>query len=146
MNPSDFITFAAQVVGFKAAGARSAVSRAYYGVFHCASALLEELGLHIQARSLHGKLDLILADCGNENGDQAGKLIGDLHSDRIKADYKLAETRVETREFAINTVEAANVAHKKIELLRADCGNASVRDAVTTAIRSKCVHLGISVR
>ncbi len=62
MKPEEFIAFAGKVATFDRAGARSAVSRAYYGAYHAALELLSELGCELSARASH-EARLKLAEC-----------------------------------------------------------------------------------
>jgi hypothetical protein len=145
MKPNEFITFAGQIVGMKSAGARSAISRAYYGTYHLASQVLEDLGFKIKSRSLHGKLDLILDGCGNDHGRLAGSLIGDLYNGRVKADYRLDNPEVEQMAFAMVLVETAYEAQSELALLRTACDDAANRKQIADALRAKCTALQLSI-
>ncbi|HVC93643.1 MAG TPA: HEPN domain-containing protein [Pirellulales bacterium] len=87
---------------------RTAVSRAYYGAFHLASALLESAGGSVPDNpTAHAFVQRRLMECGQEDARQAGSLLKDLHSERRKADYKLKNAKAGTKEFALYSLETA---------------------------------------
>jgi hypothetical protein len=100
MEPAEFISFASRVVAYSKAGARSAVSRAYYGAFHKALSVLADFGC---------------APASN-------------------ADYRLADTRVESLEFAKLSVESASDACRHVDALRDACRDAQVLDELRGGI------------
>lgn len=109
MNGEDFITFAGRIAVTAKGGAadhRSAVSRAYYGAFHVAIEFLRATG----ARNLpseHGEIQRMLFRTGNANAQTASQFLSDLQSHRVRADYRLDVTAVETPAFARQCVEQA---------------------------------------
>jgi hypothetical protein len=50
----------------------------------------------------------LLQRCGDDTLEAAGGLLRDLHTDRIRADYELERTDVETRRAAQTAVELAD--------------------------------------
>jgi len=91
MNPRDFLNVAEEwVTGLSEAEWRSAVSRAYYGAFHVARALLRACGFEVpQADRSHAYLWLRLNNCGHPDLQNAGEALNDLRGRRNEADYEL---------------------------------------------------------
>jgi len=89
MNGVEFIRFAGLLVArfpSDEAALRTAVSRAYYGAYHLAIELLS----HVCSERLdHGSVRRLLMESDAAAARQAGRQLGDLQSDRIKADYRL---------------------------------------------------------
>lgn len=122
MNASEFISFAGRVVALGKAGARSAISRAYYGAFHCAGEFIEELtGESLRSGKSHNLVPQYMLSTSNHAGNLAGRLLLDLHNRRIKADYNLSLETVEDVDFAKTQVEAALEAQRQLELFRQEC-------------------------
>lgn len=94
MNPEEFLVVADHLASQPSeASKRSAISRAYYGVFHLARELIESCGVKV-ARSAegHGVVLRCLQNCGMEKLARAGSMLDSLRSIRNKADYDLAST------------------------------------------------------
>ena len=73
---------------------RSAVSRAYYGAFHEAIALLNSCGVWLpKTEQVHIKLEYCLRGCGDPNASSAGREIELLRAKRKAADYDLTDKR-----------------------------------------------------
>ena len=94
MKGQDFIDIAARWVAEKECGEptlRSAVSRAYYGAFHCAQALFQEIGVPepVSRENKHTFVQLALMNSGNPKAAKAGSLLGSLHEQRKIADYEM---------------------------------------------------------
>jgi hypothetical protein len=134
MTGADFIALAGKLAAnanSDEAAFRSAVSRAYYGAYHIAISLLEELGFPLPANA-NGHLfaQRTLVGSGHQAGRQAGYLLGDLHADRIKADYKLENRGVGTERFAKLRVEAAVAIQSALSSCRSEPGRGELRIAV----------------
>src|SRR4051812_44101916 len=80
MNPRDFLATARRLAASAAeADRRSAVSRAYYAVFHVAAALLRALRFGVpQADRAHGYLWLRLQNAGDPLVRGVGRLLKSL--------------------------------------------------------------------
>ena len=91
MDAREFLTLAQQLsVARTEASWRSAVSRAYYAVFHVAKRLLEDLGFAVpRADRAHAYLWLRPANCGDAQVEQAGSELNELRRDRNWADYDI---------------------------------------------------------
>ena len=86
----------------------SAVSRAYYGAFHLALRFLDDIGWPVPKNAkAHVYAARQLQRSGQTDAYRAGSLLGDLHTDRIKADYRLDNPRIGTPAFARLCVERA---------------------------------------
>lgn len=91
MTGDAFIDFAAKLAAratTNEAEQRSAISRAYYGSYHLAKSFLEYLGIVVQERN-HDFVKNCLLSCVNEDARQAGERLGDLRTERNRADYDL---------------------------------------------------------
>jgi len=145
MDPSEFVTFSAQIAARGSVGARSAVSRAYYGVFHLAISLLDEFGCAPPRNGKsHSLVPQFLQCSPHPEAQLAGALLGDLHSDRIKADYRLNNPQVETLQFAKGNVETAVQVQSSLDALREACGDATVRAQLIAGIKELSERLKLS--
>ncbi len=107
MNGSDFLPVAhVLLTGATEAFWRSAVSRAYYGAFHVARQLLEDLGFTVpQGDRAHAYLWLRLSNCGHVLVVEAGRSLNELRRRRNRADYDLK--RPFSQPTAVSQVQAA---------------------------------------
>ncbi len=92
MDPNDFLALAAQLISLGAEAAlRTAVSRAYYGAFHSAVALIREMGVALPVGpESHQKVRYCLMESGELSGLEAGTALQTLRKHRNRADYDLA--------------------------------------------------------
>jgi hypothetical protein len=111
MDSRDFLDLAKALVLTQNAGAahfRAAVGRAYYAAFNFAAQTLDELGFPPAKNSLaHNQVVRMLQESGDEALQTAGGILGDLHGDRLKADYDLRRADIEKRKAAQAAVETA---------------------------------------
>ena len=94
MNAQEFLSLAGKLVASPSASeaaCRTAVSRAYYACFHSAKDYLLELGFRVGRD--HIEPQRMLMSAGVETSLRAGQLLGNLQSERIRADYDLGVTR-----------------------------------------------------
>lgn len=91
MDAHDFLSLAIRLSASPLeAEARTAVSRAYYGVFHLAQAFVcERCGVATPIDQSHAKLSLCLRNAGHPTADKAGSKLDTLRSARRVADYRL---------------------------------------------------------
>ena len=110
MTGDDFIHLAGKLAtSVDEAALRSAVSRAYYGAFHLALQFLEDIERRIPRNAqAHVQATRTLQNSAHPDAYRAGSLLGDLHTERIKADYRLDDKRVGTSAFARTCVETAH--------------------------------------
>ena len=122
MDASDFITFAGRTVNLGKAGARSAISRAYYGAFHIACDILLELNARVpRGGKSHNLVPQYIHSANHALGTLAAKMLLDLHTERIRADYDMSSESVERPELARLRVESALEVQRLLEQFRQDC-------------------------
>lgn len=130
----DYIGLALRLAAKKSAGEasyRSAVSRAYYGAFHLAISFLSGLGFNVpKGASAHGWVPQALIGSDQQDAAEAGRLLQDLHAERIVADYRWERRATGTQLDAKTSVETASSIRK---LLRA-CADPAVKSSVKSAI------------
>lgn len=109
----DFVELAGNLAANSAFGGsearfRTAVSRAYYGAFHCAVGVLNELGVRVpQNHTGHVEAYRKLRHCPVSFAMDAASLLDGLRSDRIEADYDLNRLRFSKQINAQLCVESA---------------------------------------
>ena len=122
MDPTEFVVVAGKIVGFGPAGARSAVSRAYYGAYHFGVCVLEEFQSAPPGNNKqHNLVPEFILTAGHPDGNRAARLLADLHGERIKADYRLENHSVETLEFAQSGVTTAEEIVRLLTLFVTAC-------------------------
>jgi uncharacterized protein (UPF0332 family) len=101
MKPREFVTFASKLFVLQpdsAACCRSAISRAYYGVYHSAREFLDGLGVRTRSGiSEHLYLQRLLKESQVGEAIELGQLLDNLHQSRKEADYELTNDRPERR-------------------------------------------------
>ena len=109
MNPRDFQTLAGELITKTSpACIRTAISRAYYSVYNVGVELLRDGGFEVkEGPSGHGDVGYKLSNSGSEDLKQVGSQLSDLHNKRIKADYRLANTKIENHKSAQAVVQQA---------------------------------------
>ena len=107
MNPRDFLVLAEEwVVELREAEWRSAVSRAYYAVFHVARELFQRCGFVVsQGDQAHRYLWIRLANSGHPTIQRAGNDLNFLRRRRNWADYEFGSAL--SQHDAMNDVAAA---------------------------------------
>jgi hypothetical protein len=135
MDSTEFISFGGKVVAFGPAGARSAISRSYYGAFHFARNVLRELGVRVPGSgSSHVFVTNYLQAPAHSDAQNAGALISHLHSYRVKADYDLDDAPSELISFAQGCVVSAQAAVKLLTQYRDAClANQAIRQELLDA-------------
>ena len=100
MNPLDFLTVADKLkCSSDEAERRTAVSRSYYSVFNYLKAHLVKYGIPISPLAEgHTQLTQYLKYSGMAEAKTVSQIVGDLRSERNKADY-----RMELRSFSAGT-------------------------------------------
>lgn len=137
MNGKDFIQITGRFATVGEAGSRSATSRAYYGAFHAALELFEEFGCAIPSSGKsHNLVPICLGKSNIAEARRAGRELSDLHSKRIRADYRLDDARVGRTETGRRSVEAADDVARLLDVVRKECNvNASLRDEFIDDVR-----------
>ncbi|HQU46855.1 MAG TPA: hypothetical protein PK867_28885, partial [Pirellulales bacterium] len=130
MNPAEFIVLAGRIVTFGPAGARTAVSRSYYGAFHEALDLLDDIGCGCPRNGkAHNLVPIFLDFPGISDARRASGLLSDLHSDRVKCDYRLRELSVEDTAFAKLDVETSIKITDLLKKFQLECQSAPMLQA-----------------
>jgi len=113
MDGNDFIAFAGRLAAnphFGPAEYRSASSRAYYGAYHLALVLLRQLSIsppNDRKKSQHEWVKELFLGCQAKEFKVLGRLLGDAHTARIRADYRLDFPKADERNTALTSVERA---------------------------------------
>lgn len=129
MTGSDFIALAEKLATSQdEASFRSAASRAYYGAFHLVREFLENIQRSVPRNAnAHVLLARQLQRSGQSDAYRAGSLLGDLHSRRIKADYRLEDRRAGTLPFAQFCIDAAKEIESAICVCQAEPARSEIR-------------------
>jgi uncharacterized protein (UPF0332 family) len=141
MTGRDFVVCAEHLTqGSAEADLRSAVSRAYYGAFHEARALLNESGVRLpKTEQVHVKIGFCLQDCGDPNAGHAGQQLELLRLERRRADYDLEDDRFHDRLKTRSEVARANHILKILETCR------TAADEFKPKVRAHAKLLGLTV-
>ena len=100
---------------------RSAVSRAYYGAYHLAVALLAECGASIRTSAYgHNDVYVCLWESGYDPARQAARHLSQLRTERNRADYRLDDYRFRVPANAMQAVEMAYDVKRCLEACRND--------------------------
>ena len=93
MDAKDFLKIAKKLLKYNSeANWRTSIGRSYYAIFNYLKQECQALNLHISSGPAgHGELKNYLYNCGIDEGIDIGSKIGDLLTQRIKADYELGE-------------------------------------------------------
>jgi uncharacterized protein (UPF0332 family) len=136
------VTVAAELAaGPTEAHHRSAVSRAYYGAFHVARRLLEEVGVHLpKGEQVHAKAVYCFQGCGDVNAGVAANELVALRGERNRADYDVDRLVYEKRA-ARTQVERAQGIMKWLEQCRSGPNAAEFR----VKVRAQAKLLGLPV-
>jgi len=134
MAPDDFISLAgrlAATANAEEAVYRTAVSRAYYGTFHLALSLLNELGFHApRTANVHVFVQHHLNASGQSSACIAASLLSDLHAARNRADYQLGRNTAGTHAIAKFCVETAH----EIRTALSECAQSPIREHVRNGV------------
>jgi hypothetical protein len=94
MNPLDFMQTALRLSAGDEANKRSAVSRAYYCVYHLAQQFIVSCGVVLsKSTPQHEPVSRCLQHSGEEKVAEAGRLLKTLRLARNDADYDLSNRR-----------------------------------------------------
>jgi len=132
MNPRDFLDLARLLATEtpKAANLRTATSRAYYSAHHVGAEVLRVMGLKISTGgSGHQDVWRRLQNSGDDDLKIAGSQLADLHSSRVRADYRLKDGRAEKQanvrghiqqaQEIVETIERSCSGPKRQDILKA---------------------------
>lgn len=121
MNPREFQRLAQQLVlNPLPAELRTAVSRAYYATFHISDETLRQWGFWIsRGPAGHGEVRSHFGNSGDRDLTRVGSQLNDLHSARIRADYRLDRSDVEDHKTVQVLVDLARRMIQEVEGCRA---------------------------
>lgn len=120
MDAGEFIDFASrlsQMPGGGASAYRSSVSRAYYGAFHLARLLLEQLSCDLPIDNAHLFVYRALYNCKVSEARDVATLLNNLKQSRRDADYELTEPMADTKDNAISCVTRADELRSRLKKL-----------------------------
>lgn len=124
MQPRLFLKLADELA--KAGGpaeCRSAISRAYYAVFNAADLFLDSMGIVRPKGEYHIAVQRRLLGSNDAALVKLGSTLGDLHQERIYADYHLSDARSENKKAA----EAAVLKGEKMIAMLDACAADPIR-------------------
>ena len=127
----DFLSLAGKLIANPAANegtCRTSISRAYYAVFHLSSELLADLGFRVGHN--HGEVHRHLCEAKVVAARSAGELLKELHSNRVRADYRLNLDKPGQIDFAKENVELAST----IRSLLQECLQEPTRSELKTTL------------
>jgi uncharacterized protein (UPF0332 family) len=136
MTPDDLIQLAGNLavnprLGEGEARFRSAISRAYYGAYHLAAALLQELQIPVRRNQTgHQQVYRCLFGCGHPNAVLAAQLLDELRSERNGADYDLSDKRFAQQRLAEDCVKKAHEVRTAIEVCRQPAHRAALEQGL----------------
>jgi uncharacterized protein (UPF0332 family) len=137
MTGDDFLEFAAATINVTRpteAACRSAISRAYYGVFHLATAFLASLGFQPGGR--HDALWKYLQISNHPRAAEVGNRLSSLYTQRRRADYQLETSKWGEQSHAARWMEQAAAIAKML----AECE--STKDEIRQGIAASLQKLG----
>jgi len=135
MNPRDFLDLACLLASgtAKPANLRTATSRAYYSAHHVAAEILKSMGLRISTGgSGHQDVWHRLQNSGYDDLKIAGSQLADLHSSRVRADYRLNDGKAENQANVRAHIEQAK---KIVEAIEQSCSGPK-RQVILEAIKN----------
>lgn len=139
MNPTDFLDLADQLATRDTEAAfRTAVSRAYYGAFHTAAALIREMGVTLPAGpESHQKVRFCLMESGEPPGLQAGDSLQILRQDRNQADYDLDGSTT----FSAKTAQQRIRRARAVQTLLHECREEPIRKRFRAKMRDYAANV-----
>src|ERR1700730_8120954 len=122
MDPSDFCTIAGKLaLDHGQATWRTAVSRAYYALFHEAHGLLRIARIHIKDRhSTHDKIQQVLSASRDADVGVIAEMLRELLTCRKQADYTVEVDSIKSKEEASLIVMRARKTIDLISTLKGD--------------------------
>ena len=126
MRGEEYIVLAGRLVASPASGGaearfRTAASRAYYGAFHLAVALLTFWGLKVKQNAYgHQEVYNMFWGSGHFEARKVASLLDDLRTERIKADYRMDDPRFQEPPTAMMCVEMAEAVRSSLQRCQDD--------------------------
>ena len=135
MDPLEFLDLANAIAANGAAGARSAVSRAYYGVFHLAIAVLGELDCPLEGSRSHGLVVNLLRSVDSSDAREAANMLGDLQGHRVKADYRLQIPAASTQANALLCIKRGLEIKAYLLKVRESCKDSATKTKLAKSVK-----------
>jgi hypothetical protein len=132
MNGHEFLRLASRLAAMQSADEatlRTAVSRAYYGVFHLAKSYLADLGIGVAG---HAQPHQFLSVAGNQDAMRAAICLAEIQSARIIADYRLERPEPRSIDYVREAIEMAFDCAASIER----CRDGKVREQIRASIEA----------
>lgn len=125
---------------------RTSVSRAYYGAYHVAIGFVRSCGVTVPKRDVHIKLQWCLQQAGERTSQieiaKAGGKLGDLRTERNKADYDLDDTSIAK---VSNVLKAVRKAEQVIAAI-AEYSAGEASDSIRLQVRNFAQQQGWQLR
>ncbi|WP_148593945.1 hypothetical protein [Aquisphaera giovannonii] len=136
MDPRQFLDLALILKNNHASPSsfRSTIGRAYYAAFNVGTKTLDEIGIRVgEGGAAHCTLRKCLASSKDDGLRDAERVLGQLHSRRLRADYRMGDSATETlSEAEIACLEARKVIEAFDDLLM----NRLVKSATIDAMKN----------
>ncbi len=141
MNGRDFLEVAKNLSRSQfEASLRSAISRAYYGLFNAAAQLLRELGFAVEhGPGAHGQVYHRLFNSGIERSIDFARIIDELRTQRNEADYNMQSLNFQNQAACSLRVAKAEIPNG----LLADFNKEALRSQIRTGIREYEGKIGL---
>ncbi len=142
MIGEELLTVAAELAaGASKAHHRRAVSRAYYGAFHVARRVLQELGVRLpKGEQVHAKAVYCLHGCGDVNSAAAASELVALRTERNRTDYDLERLVYKKREAGTQVTKA-----QAIVMILDQCRSGPGAAEFCAKVRAQAMLLGLPV-
>lgn len=147
MNGQAFLGFARELATSDAEERRrTSISRAYYAAYHVAIDFVRNCGVVVPKRDVHIKLQWCLQQIGEGASQKeltkAGSKLGDLRTERNKADYDLDEGSIAK---PANVLKAVKKAEQVVDTI-ASYSVGGVSDSMRRQIRDFAQRQGWQLR
>jgi hypothetical protein len=106
----------------------SALSRAYYGAFHIVLSFLADL--QVKTTKDHGDICRCLSESREPDAIEAGRKLTDLQSQRVKADYRLDDLKIERQPAAQLGLERAHEIRSLLERGRTEPARSTAKAGI----------------
>lgn len=134
MDPRAFLQLAATLVNRSgAAELRTAISRAYYATYNVSVELLKTMSVSInEGPAGHGQVANYLSNSGDLEMQKVGSQLADLHSKRIRADYRMDRRDVENPKTAQALIAQVNMMIQTLDACRSEPKFSQIKSAIET--------------
>jgi hypothetical protein len=133
MDSREFLALAGRMAAQGTGGeavVRTIASRAYYAAFHVTVGLLTELKVKVRANAnAHGQVRTILLGSRHADAQEMASILGDLHTHRVRADYRLSLQSFESFTLARRLVEHAERLRLIVDMSRSEDQRAELKAA-----------------